>query len=105
MSRSQRETVYISTLTCSTKLTQKGTSYCDTININLIVPVVVEMLSLLKWRQKQPPEIPSILGNVIFIDGEEIVKFLQDTLDSLFDILASNSQNYGEPVFKALVRL
>ena len=70
----------------------------------MIVSIVVEMLSLLKWRQKQPSEIPSILGNVIYIDGEEIVKFLQDTLDSLFDILASNSQNYGEPVFKALVR-
>ena len=32
-----------------------------------------------------------------------MVKFLQDTLDCLFDILNSNSEKYDELVFSALV--
>lgn len=61
------------------------------------------MLHLLKWRTKGPHELPQILRDVASIDGGEIVKFLQDTLDSLFAILTSNSNMYGEAVFIAIV--
>ena len=62
----------------------------------------VEMLSLLKWRQQYPRNLQNVISKVHHIDGGEIVKFLQDTLDSLFDILADNP-TYGECVFDALV--
>ena len=44
-----------------------------------------------------------VLRNVTSVGGEEVVKFLQDTLDCLFDILNSNSEKYDELVFNALV--
>ena len=45
------------------------------------------------------------LKNLTKVDGEEIVKFLQDTLDALFSILMQNSDSgtYDQPVFDALV--
>ena len=39
------------------------------------------------------------------IRGEEVVKFLQDTLDCLFEILNTDSNKYGELVFDALVSI
>lgn len=41
------------------------------------------------------------------VDGEEIVKFLQDSLDALFNILMQNSDSdtYDELVFDALIFL
>ena len=44
-----------------------------------------------------------MLRNVTCVGGGEMVKFLQDTLDCLFDILNSNSEKYDELVFSALV--
>ena len=61
------------------------------------------MLALLKWRSMASVQLPLILGKVVNVDGGEIVKFLQDTLDCLFDILTQNTSKYGEPVFDALV--
>ena len=63
---------------------------------------VVELLHLLKWRQR-PRELSVVLRNLIHVGGEEVVKFLQDTLDCLFDILNEDNQKYGELVFDALV--
>jgi len=37
------------------------------------------------------------------IDGEEIVKFLQDIFDALFAILNEGAEQYGNLVFQALV--
>ncbi len=59
---------------------------------------------LLKWRQKER-DLSVVLKNLTGIDGEEMVKFLQDTLDCLFDILNTNSDKYGELVFNALVSI
>ena len=37
------------------------------------------------------------------IRGEELIRFLQDILDCLFEILNADSNKYGELVFDALV--
>ena len=58
---------------------------------------------LLKWRQKER-DLNVVLTNMQHISGEEVVKFLQDTLDCLFDILATNMEEYGEKIFEVLVR-
>jgi hypothetical protein len=57
---------------------------------------------LLKWRQKEQ-NLGVVLTNLSHISGEEVVKFLQDTLDCLFEILNTNSDVYGEKVFDVLV--
>ena len=63
----------------------------------------VEILMLLKWRKKEE-NLGVVLTNLSHISGEEVVKFLQDTLDCLFEILNTNSDIYGEKVFDVLVR-
>ncbi|XP_074553892.1 dedicator of cytokinesis protein 4b isoform X1 [Halichoeres trimaculatus] len=80
-----KESFWITSFLCSTKLTQNG-----------------DMLDLLKWRA-HPERINDSLSKLKEIDGSEIVKFLQDTLDTLFGILDESSQRYGLKVFDSLV--
>lgn len=74
---------------------------------NILLMLLVELVSLLNWRNAHPKihYLPTILMNVKYIDGEEIVKFLPDILNCLFDILAEDAKTYGEHVFNALVIL
>ncbi|KAM7401548.1 hypothetical protein PAMP_016855 [Pampus punctatissimus] len=83
--RSAKETFWISTQLSSTKLTQN-----------------VDLLALLKWKA-HPERVMDILGRLRHVSGEEIVKFLQDILDTLFSILDDNTDKYGPLVFQSLV--
>uniref|UniRef100_A0A8C7F8D9 Dedicator of cytokinesis 3 n=1 Tax=Oncorhynchus kisutch TaxID=8019 RepID=A0A8C7F8D9_ONCKI len=47
--------------------------------------------------------VMDILGRLRHVSGEEIVKFLQDILDTLFSILDDNTDKYGPLVFQSLV--
>uniref|UniRef100_M4A6E5 Dedicator of cytokinesis 3 n=1 Tax=Xiphophorus maculatus TaxID=8083 RepID=M4A6E5_XIPMA len=82
--RSTKETFWIATQLSSTKLTQN-----------------VDLLALLKWKA-HPDQVMDILGRLRHVSGEEIVKFLQDILDTLFSILDDNTDKYGPLVFQSL---
>uniref|UniRef100_A0A3Q3WAR4 Uncharacterized protein n=1 Tax=Mola mola TaxID=94237 RepID=A0A3Q3WAR4_MOLML len=77
-----KDSFQIATLTCSTKLTQNGTTSC--------------LLST---------ALDQILQRLMEVEGSEIVKFLQDTLDALFNIMMETSEKdtYDTLVFNALV--
>lgn len=88
--RNGRESVTVAFYLCSTKLTQ---------NANL--------LSLLKWKS-HPERITDTLNLVMRLRGEELVKFLQDVLDSLF-VMFSDAEGNATPhsglVFEVLVNI
>ncbi|XP_072307878.1 dedicator of cytokinesis protein 3 isoform X5 [Eucyclogobius newberryi] len=83
--RNTKESFWISTQLSSTKLTQN-----------------VDLLALLKWKA-HPDRVMDIMGRLRHVSGEEIVKFLQDILDTLFSILDDNTDKYGPLVFQSLV--
>ncbi|XP_013378716.1 LOW QUALITY PROTEIN: dedicator of cytokinesis protein 1-like [Lingula anatina] len=84
---SNKDSFQIETLVCSTKLTHN-----------------LDLMGLLKWRDN-PEGLKEHLQTLMKVDGEEVVKFLQDTLDALFNILMQNSDSdlYDQMVFDALV--
>ncbi|KAK2163113.1 hypothetical protein LSH36_85g03072 [Paralvinella palmiformis] len=86
--RSERESVVVTTLLCSTKLTQNA-----------------DLLGLLKWKDN-PERVDDNLEKLMNLDGEEIVKYLQDIMDALFNMFSFDDANkipQSQSVFKALV--
>lgn len=74
---------------CSTKLTQD-----------------VDLLGLLKWSENVE-NLEDSLKQLLKVSPEEIVKFLQDILDALFEILVENKDpfRYDDLVFQCLLLL
>ncbi|KAM8912006.1 dedicator of cytokinesis protein 1 [Lycaon pictus] len=64
----------------------------------------VDLLGLLKWRSNTSL-LQQNLRQLMKVDGGEVVKFLQDTLDALFNIMMENSESetFDTLVFDALV--
>uniref|UniRef100_F6YR61 C2 DOCK-type domain-containing protein n=1 Tax=Monodelphis domestica TaxID=13616 RepID=F6YR61_MONDO len=67
-------------------------------------PPRVDLLGLLKWRSNTNL-LQQNLRQLMKVDGGEVVKFLQDTLDALFNIMMENSEcdTFDTLVFDALV--
>ncbi|OAD58785.1 Dedicator of cytokinesis protein 3 [Eufriesea mexicana] len=70
-------------------------------------PNATDLLSLLQWKA-HPERISEALGRVLRLDGEELVKFLQDILDALFSMFHTedgNSTAHSGLVFQVLVSI
>ncbi|KAK7425244.1 Deoxycytidine kinase 1 [Neonectria magnoliae] len=65
------------------------------------------ILGLLKWKEMPREDVPAVLRQLIFVPEIEVVKLLNDVLDSLFGVLVefAGSDEYEDLVFTALVRV
>lgn len=86
---SLKDSFAISIVVCSTKLAQD-----------------INILGLLNWKEKKD-SLEDILLNIKNLDSGDVVKFLHDVLDALFDIWMDEStpSSNDEIVFSALVTI
>lgn len=66
----------------------------------------VDLLGLLNWSSHKE-KLEESLNALLNVSPEEVVKFLQDILDALFNILVLNEDpaKFDNLVFKCLLRL
>ncbi|KAJ0170985.1 hypothetical protein K1T71_013757, partial [Dendrolimus kikuchii] len=92
-----KDTLTVATRLCSTKLTQKE-----------------EILGVLKWSTHHSQgTLRTALSQLLHVPSEELVKFLQDILDALFNILTQvgedhdsySDRSYGVLVLECLLRV
>ncbi|KAH9508032.1 Dedicator of cytokinesis protein 3 [Bulinus truncatus] len=87
---SVKECLSVGTFLCSSKFAQK-----------------TELLNVLQWRSN-PTKIPQNLDNLIKLKGQELVRYLQDVLDALFDMLSAGEKEQGPfamEIFQTLVHI
>ncbi|XP_060568206.1 dedicator of cytokinesis protein 4-like isoform X4 [Ruditapes philippinarum] len=87
----ERESLTISTLLCSGKFTQNG-----------------DLLGILNWKGEQfSGKLAENLDKLIRMQGEEIVKFLHDIMDALFEMLMDDIQfkKYSNKIFQCMVNI
>ncbi|KAJ6223195.1 hypothetical protein RDWZM_001740 [Blomia tropicalis] len=89
---SPKDQFSVSIVVCSIKLAQN-----------------IKIFDLLNWRSKKTT-LKDILLNIKKLEGEDVVKFLHDVLDSLFEIwmddeVAQYGTEYDQLVFNALVTI
>ena len=65
------------------------------------------LLALLKWREQKTKDVNEILRQFPFVPDVEIVKLINEVLDSLFEILVEHADNeeLEDLVFNALLML
>ncbi|KAF8460036.1 hypothetical protein BDZ91DRAFT_833344 [Kalaharituber pfeilii] len=80
--------IKVSTYLCSTRFSQDEV-----------------LLSLLKWKSLQQPELVAVLKKLVFVPELEIVKLLKEVFDALFGILVDHAgrEEIEDLVFIALV--
>ena len=64
-----------------------------------------DLLGLLKWKAS-PDKISQHVGNLMKLNGEEVVKYLQDILDALFTMFSIDNGKklpQADQIFSALV--
>ena len=65
----------------------------------------MHLMQLLNWKSN-PSQIQETLKRIMLVEGEEIVKFLQDILDALFEMFTTedgDSTGHSGLVFQVLV--
>lgn len=72
--------------------------------VKVLFSLLVDLLGLLNWVS-DPVNVGSNLQALMKVEGEEVVKFLQDVLDTLFNVLMLNpdSNVHDDMVFNCLV--
>lgn len=87
LSVSTKDVFTISIVVCSTKLAQNN-----------------NIFGLLNWKEKKD-DLKQVLVNVLKLDGGDVIKFLHDSLDALFEIWMDPtvSANCDQHVFDALI--
>lgn len=77
------------------------------LNIEMFCLDLVDLLGLLNWSSHKESLEESLNKFLLNVSAEEVVKFLQDILDALFNILVQNEDppKFDNLVFKCLLRL
>ncbi|XP_037029968.1 dedicator of cytokinesis protein 1 isoform X7 [Bradysia coprophila] len=113
LSLSVKDSFTIRTNVCSTKLTKDGETFFPFCRYDAAYTTIcfvtfsVDILGLLKWASNKENLENSLIKLINIVNAEEVVKYLQDILDALFNILVQNDDppKFDNLVFKCLLRL